>query len=440
MEVLDELFIVITEYLSYIRGQYMHRSFWMWVLFFFPFVVFLEIPRYLAPLIIYPLAKLFGFASDDLEKKKKFLQTNPEISIVIAARNEEEVIGATLSSLVDIEYEHLEIILVDDHSTDSTYEIGKRFEQRDDRVSVYRNRSAAGRGGRPFASNYGFQMATGEIIISVDADTTFDRNMLLHAVGPFYDPEVGVVTGNLKARNRGENYIVDLQACEYLMSIGFWKKWTDLFDVTLHASGAFSVFRRSVLEDVGGWDPELAEDADISVKAHKLGWNIRFAPRAIAMTTVPNTWSGLIGQRIRWDRGFLRTYYHKHGDVLRFWRFKLGTAFELVVEYLMQVVMTLVFPLYLVLMLVYLPLLLTFVILTTYFFYCAQTFLTLLFSIVSSERASSEWTLLQYTFLFPVYQMVMRWVRTYAIVLEMFRWQYRDTYLPDSVYDNTEKW
>ncbi len=440
MNFLDGLFLEIVEYLSYIREQYRYRSFWTWILFFFPFVIFLEIPRYFTPLLFYPLAKIFGFARDDLEKKKRFLNTEPSISVVIVGLNEEKVIGSTLSSLLDIEYRNMEVIFVDDHSSDSTYQIARRYEEKDDRVHVYRNRADAGRGGKPFAMNYGFHMSTGEIVIAVDADTSFDRNMLVHAVGPFYDPDVGVVTGNLKPRNRGENTLVDLQACEYVMSIGFWKRWTNLLGVTLHASGAYSVFRRSVLEETGAWDAELAEDADISAKAHKQGWKIQFAPYAIALTNVPASVSELVGQRIRWDRGFLRTYFHKHGDILRGWRFKLGTAFELVMEYLLQVAMTLAFPVYLVIMLIYFPLILSFVLVTTYVFYSIQTLITLLFSIMTSERAEKEWSLLQYTCLFPFYQMMMRFVRTYALLLEFLRVDYRDSYLPDSVYDNTEKW
>jgi len=439
MEFLDRLLIFLQDYVHYIQTQFADRTVLTWILFFFPLVVFFELPRYATPLVVMPVLKLLHLLRNDRAEKADFLRMRPRVSILVAARNEEEVIGSTIESLLSVEYENLEIVVVDDGSTDRTWEIAHRYADRG-QVKLYRNTALTGRAGRPTASNFALRMCTGEFIISVDADTTFDRDMLEHAIGPFYDPQVGVVAGNIKARNVGESTWADLQAVEYLISIALWKRWTTVLGTTLAASGAFGAFRRETLEDVGGWDPELVEDADISIKAKKLNWKIAFAPRAVALTTVPAGLGSLVKQRIRWDRGFLRTFFHKHGDALKFWRFNLATAVELALEYLMVVVFNLLFPIYLVLMVVFAFKLLTFVLGVCYLFYSLLTLATLAVALAFSERRRQEWPLLQYAFIFPLYKAIFRWVRTYALVLEILRIDYRDPYLPDSAYDNTEVW
>jgi len=439
MEFIDKVAIFLHDYLLYVQSQFVDRPLLSWFLFFFPLVVFFEMPRYATPLLAMPLLSLFRIPGNDEEAKAEFLRTNPSVSLIVAARNEEEVIGSTIESLLSIEYDNLEIVVVDDASTDRTPEICKRYADRG-LIKLVRNVAPTGRAGRPSASNLGFRMSTGEFIISVDADTSFDRQILLHVIGPFYDPRVGGVAGNIKVRNRGASVWADLQAVEYLVGISFWKRWTNILGTTLQASGAFGAFRREALLDVGGWSSELAEDADLSIKVRKCGWKIVFAPKAVSLTSVPATLRGLLRQRIRWDKGFLRSYFHKHGDALKFWRFSPGSALELGLEYFLTVVLTFLYAIYIVLMVAFAFKLLTFVLVVCYFFYSAFTLVTLAEALCYSERRKEEWPLLQYAFLFPLYKGMLRWARFYALVTETLRLKYRDPYLPDTAYDNTPRW
>ena len=249
-----------------------------------------------------------------------------------------------------------------------------------------------------------------------------------------------MVAGNIKARNADRSFWTRVQAAEYLVSIGLWKRWTNLLGTTLQASGACGAFRREVLEDSGGWSAEITEDIDVSMKAKKLGWKVVFAPRAIAMTTVPATCNELVRQRVNWDRGTLRLYYHKHGDAVMFWRFGFGTAWEMTLEYMMTVVFNVLYAVYFALMVIFAPKLLTFVLIACYLFYSVLTFVTLLVAISFSERQRQEWWLLQYAFVFPFYKGMFRWVRLYALIIETLRINYRDPYLPDTAYDNVERW
>ncbi len=439
MDLLDHLLIFFNDYMLYVREQFAQRTLLTWFLFFFPLVVFFELPRYATPLILLPLLRLLRIPPDDSEQKRAFLATEPSVSVIVAARNEEHVIGSTIESLLSAEYPNLEIIVVDDASTDRTYEIAKQYADRG-LIRLLRNASPAGRGGRPIASNFGLRVATGELIVSVDADTSFDRNLIEELIGPFYDAEVGVVAGNIKARNAGRSLWANLQAAEYLMGISLWKRWTNVLGTTLQASGACGAFRREALEDAGAWSAEITEDIDVSMKAKKLGWKVVFAPGAIAMTTVPQTLPELVRQRVNWNRGILRLYYHKHGDALKFWRFDWATAYEMGMEYLMSVVFNVLFAVYIVLMVIFAFKLLTFVLIACYVFYTCLTFLTLLVAISFSERRRQEWWLLQYAALFPLYKGMLRWVRFYGLVMETLRLKYRDPYLPDTAYDNIERW
>ena len=439
MELLDKLFIFAQDYLLYVRDQFAERTLLTWFLFFFPLVVFFELPRYVTPLFVLPILRLLRWPPDDSEEQEAFLRTNPSVSIIVAARNEEEVIAHTIESLLSVEYENKEIVVVDDASTDGTYAIARGYADRG-LIKLVRNTSPAGRAGRPTASNFGLRMSTGDFIVSVDADTTFDRDLIRHVIGPFHDPEVGVVAANIKARNVGRSLWTDLQAAEYLMSIGLWKRWTNVFGTTLQASGACGAFRREALEDSGAWSSEITEDIDVSVKAKKLGWKLRFAPHAVAMTNVPDTLVGLVRQRVNWDRGILRLYYHKHGDAMKWWRFSFGMTWEMGLEYLMGIVFNLVYAAYIVLMIAFNFKLLTFVLIACYFFYSALTFLVLTEAIAFSERRRQEWPLLQYAVVYPLYKGLLRWTRFYALVTETFRLRYRDPYLPDTAYDNVERW
>ncbi|MHC4787739.1 MAG: glycosyltransferase family 2 protein [Planctomycetota bacterium] len=436
---LDRVLIFVQDYLLYVRGQFVERTLLMWFLFFFPLVVFLELPRYALPLLILPILKLLHWPPDDSEERAQFLSTNPLVSIIVAAHNEEETIAAAIESLLSLDYENREIIVVDDASTDRTYQIAKRYADQG-RIKLLRNSGPSGRGGRPIASNFGLRMSTGDFIVSVDADTSFDRDLLRRLIGPFHDPQVGVVAANIKARNAGRTVWTNLQAAEYLMSIGLWKRWTNVLGTTLQASGACGAFRREALEDAGAWSAEITEDIDVSMKAKKQGWKVRFAPDAVALTNVPPTFEEWVRQRVNWERGILRLYYHKHGDAVKFWRYDLATAWEMAMQYLMTVVFNLLYAAYIVLMVTFAFRLLTFVLIGCYLFYSLLTFVTLALAISMSERRRHEWWLLQYACVYPLYKGVLRWVRFYALVTETLRLRYRDPYLPETAYDHAERW
>ncbi len=436
---IDDIIFFLLDVKNYVILQIVSRTIYEWFLFFFPVLIMFEAPRYFLPGIFLYILKLLGYRRRGHIAKKEFLETRPSVSIIIAGRNESAIIASTIESLLALPYENKEIIVVDDASDDNMYEICKGYADKG-LIRLFGNFSKTGRAGRPPSSNYGFRMSTGDFIISVDADTSYDYDIIEHMIGPFYDPEVGVVAGNLKARNLGASIWADFQAIEYMISIGLWKRWTDFLGTTMQASGAFGAFRREALLDFGGWDPELAEDADISLKAKKCGWKIAFAPEAVAMTSVPEDLWTLIKQRIRWDKGAVRTYFHKHKDIMKFWQFKFANFFELIQEFILAYVLTLLYPVYIVYMLHFDYKLLIFAYLFAYAIYAVMTFATFSVALSFSERKEEEIGLLWYVPFVPLYKEIFRWVRVYANILETFRWKYEEPYIPHSGYKFSEKW
>lgn len=404
-------------------------------LLFCPLVLY-EILRYTLPIPVMLILESFGLPKDDTENKLNFLKRNPFVSIVIAGRNESEIIGSTLDSLLELPYQNKEIIVVDDNSTDPMYEICRRYEEKG-LIRLLRNEETIGRVGRPVASNIGLRHAKGEFIISLDADTSYDRNMIQEMIGPFYNPKVGVVAGNLKVLNLNESIWTVCQCMEYAVSIGLWKRWTSFRHVTLQASGAFGAFRKDALNTFGGWDPELAEDADISLKMRRSGWDIAFAPYAIAMTRVPASLKALIKQRIRWDKGAIRTYFHKHVDMMcPFTSRNVKFALELIQEFFMIYLLPMIYLVYTIVLILTDWRIWLFAQVLCYFIYTFLTGFSIMAVLHYSERASEERFLLLYVPFFTIYKEVFRWVRIYANICETFRIQYKESYLPESGYYN----
>ena len=409
------------------------RSTTDWILCFAPIMVFLEIPRYYMPLVGVVIAHRLGYPRRDLQREKVLLERAPKVSVVVAGRNEGATIEAAIRSLLAQDYPNLEIIVVDDSSDDDMAEIAGRYARRG-LIRFFQNSAERGRGGRPSASNLGMRMATGEILLSVDADTTFDRRLIHNVVAPFADPWVGVVAGNVMARNAHRNLLTEMQTIEYAISIDLHKRWTDLFGSTLQASGAIGAFRREAVCEIGGWDQELAEDTDVSLRMVKAGWKIAFSPEAVAMTEVPSDLGVLIRQRTRWDRGGLRTYFRKHLRLMRpsvsGWHF----AKELWSEFLFFFLATCLFPFYLAWLCTQ-GLAVALFVLTVSWLVNTVLSVSSLFAIgLVSKRIQEPRALLTAALAYPFYKGFFRWVRVRAFLMEMLRIKHEDSFLPDSAW------
>ncbi|HEX6810793.1 MAG TPA: glycosyltransferase [Planctomycetota bacterium] len=406
---------------------------WTWFLWFAPAVLFLEIPRYYLPLLWAVVMRLLGRDRPRPAPRHGPQPRKPLVSVVVAGRNEAPTIGLCVRTLLEQDYPNLEILVIDDHSDDRTSAEVRPYT-RGGKVRLVRNNSDRGRAGRPSASNLGLRLARGEILVSLDADTTFDRHLVSALVAQFANREVGVVAGNVLIRNWRDSTVARLQALEYAVAIDINKRWTDTRRATLQASGAVGAFRRQALVDIGGWEQQLAEDTDVSLRMIKAGWRLRFARDAVARTDCPTTLRQVARQRFRWDRGGLRAFFKKHYRLLDpriagFW-----FSFELLTEFLFAVVATLVYPVYLGWLFWQNAAVAVFVLLVCLVGYMFLSLLAVAAVAFCVPHVEKPWSLAGAALWTPLYKEALRWVRLRATLCEILRIKYEDTFLPESAW------
>ncbi|HZP51798.1 bifunctional polysaccharide deacetylase/glycosyltransferase family 2 protein [Actinocrinis sp.] len=226
------------------------------------------------------------------------------VSVIVPAYNEEAGIEATLLSLFNCKYP-MEIIVVDDGSTDGTAAVVERF--RGMGVRLIRQPNA----GKPAALNTGIAHARGRILVLLDGDTVFQPDAIHHLVQPFSDPDIGAVSGNAKVGNR-TGLLGRWQHIEYVVGFNLDRRFYDLAGCMPTVPGAIGAFRREALLDVGGVsDQTLAEDTDLTMALLRAGWRVVYEEKAIAWTEAPASLGQLWRQRYRWSYGTMQAMW-KH--------------------------------------------------------------------------------------------------------------------------------
>ena len=243
----------------------------------------------------------------------------PGVTVVVPAYNEELVVVRTISSLLNQRYAGaLEIVIVDDGSSDDTATICEEAYGSHPMVRVYRKAN----GGKASALNYGIERARHDIVIGLDADTMFDEDTVAELVQPLSDARVAAVAGNAKVGNR-INLVTRWQALEYVTSQNLDRRAFSLLDCITVVPGAVGAWRRSVVQEAGGFrEDTLAEDQDLTLAMRRMGYSVAYADGAIAYTEAPDTMRGLAKQRFRWSFGTLQCTW-KHRDA--FFRRRYGS-------------------------------------------------------------------------------------------------------------------
>jgi cellulose synthase/poly-beta-1,6-N-acetylglucosamine synthase-like glycosyltransferase/peptidoglycan/xylan/chitin deacetylase (PgdA/CDA1 family) len=232
------------------------------------------------------------------------------VTVVVPAFNEAANIAATVRSLVGSDYPSVEVIVVDDGSTDGTAEIVRALGLPN--VRVVRQANA----GKPAALNTGIARALNDLIVLVDGDTVFERETIGRLVQAFADPAVGAVSGNTKVANR-RGLLGRWQHLEYVVGFNLDRRLYDLGECMPTVPGAIGAFRREVLDAVGGVSSvTLAEDTDLTMATLRAGWHVVYEETAIAWTEAPSTLRQLWKQRYRWCYGTMQAIW-KHRTALR---------------------------------------------------------------------------------------------------------------------------
>ncbi|MFC0489173.1 bifunctional polysaccharide deacetylase/glycosyltransferase family 2 protein [Sinomonas atrocyanea] len=232
------------------------------------------------------------------------------VTVIVPAYNESAGIEAAVRSIAASEHP-VEIIVVDDGSTDGTADIVEALALPG--VIVVRQEN----GGKPSALNTGLRAASHEIVVMVDGDTVFEPGTVHDLVQPLADPRVGAVSGNTKVANRG-GVLGAWQHIEYVVGFNLDRRLFDLAECMPTVPGAIGAFRRDVLLRLGGVSSDtLAEDTDLTMALCRDGWRVVYKDSARAWTEAPATLGALWKQRYRWCYGTLQAMWKHRGAVLQ---------------------------------------------------------------------------------------------------------------------------
>lgn len=234
------------------------------------------------------------------------------LAVIVPAYNEEKCIVDSVHALLAMDGFAPDILVVDDGSTDDTYNVAKAAFIDEPRVKVFTKEN----GGKASALNLGLQLTEAEIIVAIDADTRLDRDAITWMVRHFGDPKVGAVAGCVEVANQAR-LITRFQALEYVISQNLDRRAFEVVNGIIVVPGAIGAWRRQAVLDVGAYEEDtLAEDADLTLKLERAGWRILTEPKAFARTEAPQTTRLFLRQRFRWMFGMLQVAW-KHREVIR---------------------------------------------------------------------------------------------------------------------------
>jgi cellulose synthase/poly-beta-1,6-N-acetylglucosamine synthase-like glycosyltransferase len=240
----------------------------------------------------------------------------PSFSIIVPVKNEEKVIERLLNALLRLNYpkDNLEVIVVEDGSTDKTLEICRKYaEEHGGNVKIVRKPFSSG---KPSALNYGIKHAKGEIVGIFDADNVPDSNALINVCKYFEDKKVAAVQGRTMSINSDQNMLTKFISYEEAVWCETYLRGKDVLDLFVHLKGSCQFLRRNVLEKIRGFDEEaLSEDMEMSARLTEKGYKIRYASDVYAWQESPAHLRQLFRQRIRWFRGTMEVAF-KYGRLM----------------------------------------------------------------------------------------------------------------------------
>lgn len=284
----------------------------------------------LAYFVIFGIAILPGFMNAflitglllDHRPRHKPAPQYPDISILVAAYNEEESIVSVLESIARQNYPgQIEVIVINDGSTDGTM---KKLASTS--YPWLRVIDLPKNAGKATALNVGLKQVKYALTITLDADSFLYAHALANLVERFLgDPDnTAAVAGAVLVRNSRLNLVTKIQEWDYFHGIAAVKRLQSLFQGTLVAQGAFSIYRTDVLHEVGGWPNCVGEDIVLTWAILRHGYRVGYCEDACLFTNTPITFKQFIRQRQRWSRGLIEAF-KQHWPLL--FRLRMMTVF-----------------------------------------------------------------------------------------------------------------
>lgn len=243
---------------------------------------------------------------------RSFADTAPSVAVIVPCWNEEQTVADTCRSLLALDYpkEKLEVILVDDGSTDGTLKAMGPFASHP-QVRIIRKEN----GGKYTALNAGIAASSAEFIGCLDADSFVEPDSLRAIIPSFDDPRVMATTGAMSVHKAG-TILQHMQNVEYIFGITLRHSIASVNGLYV-TPGPFSFYRRAVFEELGGFRyGHQTEDMEMALRIQRAGYEIANAPRARVYTKAPATIPALIRQRTRWTSGFLRNIFGEYRTLI----------------------------------------------------------------------------------------------------------------------------
>ena len=268
------------------------------------------------------LTLILGLIASFIQNAKRKNEVfTPPVTVIVPSYNEEKVVCDTVQSLVDSNYPELEILVVDDGSTDKSYELLCKTFKNTLNVTIITKEN----GGKASALNYGIKKAKHDFIVCMDADTLFDKDAIMLMMKPLADPEVGGVAGNVQIGNdyfvlkaedkslkffKDFNWLTTFQRIEYISGQNFDKEAYSSANSVMVVPGAIGAWRKEAILKVGGYKTDtLAEDTNLTLDIIRAGYKIKYEKDALCFTEAPETLNQLWKQRFRWQFGTMQVLF-----------------------------------------------------------------------------------------------------------------------------------
>ncbi len=260
--------------------------------------------------LVLTIAGFFHNWNSSREKKSIDAMTHfesPRVCILIPAHNEETVIRKTVEAMIKMDYpkDKLEILVINDGSSDKTGEIVESISRQDGRVRCYNVPKGEGGKGKSRALNLGLKQTDAEVIAVYDADNQPLPDALKYLVAELLlHPDLGAVLGNFRTINKDRTWLtrfvsIETMSFQAILQAGRWA----MFKVATLPGTNFVIWKR-LLDDLNGWDEDaITEDSELSIRVYMKGYKIKYIPFAVTLEQEPETLSVWAKQRTRWVRG-----------------------------------------------------------------------------------------------------------------------------------------
>jgi len=233
----------------------------------------------------------------------------PKVTVLVPAHNEERVIGNTVDAIMRSIYpkDKLEVIVINDSSTDRTGEVLKEKAKRYPNLKILEIKPPLGAKGKANALNQGLKLASGEFIVVYDADNTPERRAIINLVRYIInDPNLGAVVGKFRTRNRDRSILTRFINIETLSFQWLIQASRNYLWGLATIPGTNFIIRRELLEKIGGWEiNSLTEDTELTIRIYQSGYRILWIPHAVTWEQEPEKLGIWFKQRTRWARGNL---------------------------------------------------------------------------------------------------------------------------------------